>query len=543
MSPTTPVSSTDSRPQDSTEEANQDRPKGSQPPPATPDPAVEVFAIHGAEPEVQAYAMAKYSRSALSMKESLREISSQKAEKFLNTFYFQYGHRSIADLAHIVLAVERLSILAAIALADEQRWDGQERSTRYQDFRKGGYFTPKFSDDASRTLYRETVDFLFAEYEALSERMFQHLMSRTPRPDEMKQDAYERTLRARAFDISRYLLPLATNTSLGEIVNARTLETQVSHLLSQPHAEVRRLGELLKKAALEPAYNVNHDSQRELVEKIREVNAELGERAARELLKEVRVAPTLVKYADANVYEMETRRELRQAAAEFMNGAAIAQAGLVELLDDDPVEVELAATLLYEHCHYPYRQIQEAVEAAGDARRREIIDLGLRHRGKHDELLRAYSAGQRFRFDILMDIGGFRDMHRHRRCTQIIQDFTAAHGYEAPEELDAAGLSSRYLATMQRARNAVEKLAQGQEAEAAASAQYAIPLAFRKRTLFKMDFAEAVYISELRTTPAGHTSYRRVAYAMYEAVARKHPALAGYFRVHDVHAPVDLLKR
>src|ERR1051326_6227065 len=104
----------------------------------------EVFALHGAEPEVQAYAMAKYSRSALSMKESLREISSQKAEKFLNTFYFQYGHRSMADLAHIALAVERLSILAAIALVDEQRWDGQERSTRYQDFKRSGYYRPDF---------------------------------------------------------------------------------------------------------------------------------------------------------------------------------------------------------------------------------------------------------------------------------------------------------------------------------------------------------------------------------------------------------------
>ena len=71
----------------------------------------------------------------------------------------------------------------------------------------------------------------------------------TPKPAEMKQDAYERTLRARAFDISRYLLPLATNTSLGEIVNARTLETQVAHLLSHTHREVRELGELLKKAA------------------------------------------------------------------------------------------------------------------------------------------------------------------------------------------------------------------------------------------------------------------------------------------------------
>jgi thymidylate synthase ThyX len=110
-------------------------------------PSVEVYAVYGVEPEIQAYAMAKYSRSALSMKESLREISQQKAEKFLNTFYFQYGHRSIADLAHIALAIERLSILAAIAAADEQRWDGQERSTRYQDFKKSGYYVPEFGED------------------------------------------------------------------------------------------------------------------------------------------------------------------------------------------------------------------------------------------------------------------------------------------------------------------------------------------------------------------------------------------------------------
>src|ERR1700724_2275937 len=127
-------------------------------------PSVEVYAVYGVEPEIQAYAMAKYSRSALSMKESLREISTQKAEKFLNTFYFQYGHRSIADLAHIALAIERLSILAAIELVDEQRWDGQERSTRYQDFRKSGYYTTAFgSDEEAHTLYRETVGFLFAE--------------------------------------------------------------------------------------------------------------------------------------------------------------------------------------------------------------------------------------------------------------------------------------------------------------------------------------------------------------------------------------------
>jgi thymidylate synthase ThyX len=507
-------------------------------------PVVEVYAVYGAEPEIQAYAMAKYSRSALSMKESLKEITQQKAEKFLNTFYFQYGHRSIADLAHIALAIERLSILAAIAIADEQRWDGQERSTRYQDFKKSGYHTPDFgADDQARSLYRETIEGLFAEYESLSQRMFEYLTGITPRPAEMKQDAYERTLRARAFDISRYLLPLATNTSLGEIVNARTLESQVAHLLAHTHKEVRYLGELLKRAATSPAYNVNQESLRELVEQIRAVSPELAARAEQELLREVRVAPTLVKYADPNVYELQTRAELRKAASELMGNAPVTPAKMVDLLDEEPLEVELATTLLYEHCHYPYRQVREAVGAAGENIRREIIDLGLRHRGKHDEMLRAFCAGQKFRFDILMDVGGFRDMHRHRRCVQIGQDFTTKHGYDTPEELEPAGAQKNYNAAMRRAAGAVEQLAVRGGVEAQENSQYAIPLAFRKRTLFKMDFAEVVYISELRSGPAGHISYRKVAWAMYEAVAQKYPALAKFFRVTDVREPVDLLKR
>jgi thymidylate synthase ThyX len=520
-----------------------DKPAESANPEPAATPSVEVYAVYGVEPEIQAYAMAKYSRSALSMRESLREISQQKAEKFLNTFYFQYGHRSIADLAHIALAIERLSILAAVAVADEQRWDGQERSTRYQDFKKSGYYTPDFGEPRAKQLYRETVDSLFTEYESLSESMFHHLASITPKPAEMKQEAYDRTLRARAFDISRYLLPLAANTSLGEIVNARTLENQVSHLLAHTHKEVRRLGELLKQAAISPAYNVNQESLKELVEKIRTASPELAARAEQELLREVRVAPTLVKYADPNQYEIETRRTMRQIASELMGDLPIADAPTVDLLEEEPLEVELASTLIYEHSHYSYRQIRQAVQAAGEAIRREIIDLGLRHRGRHDEMLRAFCAGQQFRFDILMDIGGFRDMHRHRRCIQIGQEFTTNHGYDAPEELQAAGVRQNYDAVMQRTAAAVEQLASQGGAEAQESSQYAIPLGFRKRTLFKMDFAEVVYISELRTGPAGHFSYRNVAYAMYEAVAKKYPALAKYLRVHEVREPVDLLKR
>ena len=124
----------------------------------------DVYAVHGADPEVLAYAMAKYSRSALTLRESLAEISAQRAEQFLNTFYFQYGHRSIADLAHVAFAVERLSLLAAAVLVDEPRWDGQERSTRYQNFRKSGYYTPQFESPQDTVEYTATVDALFLGY-------------------------------------------------------------------------------------------------------------------------------------------------------------------------------------------------------------------------------------------------------------------------------------------------------------------------------------------------------------------------------------------
>jgi thymidylate synthase ThyX len=514
----------------------------------------EVFAVHGADPEVLAYAMAKYSRSALSMRESLAEISAQRAEQFLNTFYFQYGHRSIADLAHIAFAVERLSLLAAIVLVDEQRWDGQERSTRYQNFLKSGWYLPDFAGHATEAeLYTRTIDSLFEAYERTSAAVHDLLLRRIPRPESMKPEAFERTLKARAFDVARYLLPLATNTSLGQIVNARTLETQVSRLLSHPVAEVRDLGAKLREAATGPAWNVNARAAAALQEKLAARDPELAAEAEALLTREVRTAPTLVKYAQPNEYLTQTRIELEQAASALLAGVPIAETPLVDLVErTETLEVELAATLIYWGSDYPFRQVRDIVAGLPEARIHEIIEVGLRHRGNHDEALRAFHAGAALRFDILMDIGGFRDMHRHRRCVQIQQGFTARHGYESPgpadlpegnDILEEAGVLADYRSAIERAHAASAQIAAGAAPEARQSALYLLPLATRVRCLFKMDFAEAQYISELRSAPAGHFSYRRVAWEMFRALERRHPALARHIRVTDFTEPIDLLKR
>ena len=567
-------------------------------PDANPN-TTEVYAIHGADPEVLAYAMAKYSRSALTLRESLKEISAQRAEQFLNTFYFQYGHRSIADLAHVAFAVERLSLLAAIALVDEPRWDGQERSTRYQDFRKSGFYTPAFARAEETALYRDTAQALFDGYQAVGAGMLDELKQCTPRPTAMDPGAYERTLKARAFDMARYLLPLGTNTSLGQISNARTLEGQISRLLGSDYAEVRELGEKLREAAAGVAWSPGTAAAEALVHRAAAVDAGVGEDLREHLLRDVHVSPTLVKYTAPSEFARESRNALTEAVDALMGNSAIepmpAEAPNVELIEGHAgerlsLEIDLATSLLYTCTHFRYAQIREAVAALPEARVLELVRLGTAHRGRHDELPRAYAAAGGLRFDILMDVGGFRDMHRHRRCTQLLQGYTTLHGFDVPDfpgqpAVSESRVAGVYAAAIERAQAAHARL-RGETASSEPAldaystapvpvpqfaqgglqmqwgtplpdttakrhgappqghaADYLLPLATRCRSMFSMDFAQAVYITELRSTPAGHWSYRNVAWQMFQAVARQHPGLASHFRVADPRTPIDLLQR
>src|SRR5215831_8630260 len=155
-----------------------------------------VYAVWGVPPETQAYAMAKYSRSSQGMLESIAELSEQRAAQFLETFYFQYGHRSIADLAHLAIALEHVSILAAIAIVHEQVWDGQERSTRYQNFSRTRYHVPD-SVVGSRleARYQAECDALFAAYGELGRGLTDCLKRVVARPERLDEGSYTRTLR------------------------------------------------------------------------------------------------------------------------------------------------------------------------------------------------------------------------------------------------------------------------------------------------------------------------------------------------------------
>jgi thymidylate synthase ThyX len=492
-----------------------------------------VYSVVGVPPEIQAYALAKYSRSSQGMLESIQELNAQRAEQFLNTFYFQYGHRSIADLAHLVFGLEQISILAAMAVVDEPVWDGQERSTRYQPFRKTGWHLPaEVASTSAEGTFRRTAEALFSAYQHLSAALLDHLLDAVPRPEDMPDGTYRRTLRARAFDVARSLLPLATHTSVGQIVSARVLEGQIARLLGSPYAELRAVGAELKTACqVAPETPLTDEPQPP-------------------------AAPTLVKYAEASEYASHLQHQLAQAVGELL--AKLGEpdrSATVELAEPiaDPLR-EIVATLLFRHdeAGHSFRQIQSLVAEMSSAEVEEVFGLSLANRGPHDDVPRDHRAGYGLIFDVLVDLGSFRDLHRHRRCVQVQQPLSWHHAFERPEEVFSAGLGTQAaLAALEAGLGDmyVDALLKAEQAadvvrEVAPRADdYLLPLAFRTRCLFKMDWAEAAYIVEQRTQPQGHFSYRRVAWGMYTALRERHPRLAEPIRAVDPNGPLDLLRR
>ena len=359
-------------------------------------------------PEKCAYALARYSRSPDSIKQSLDWVRTHDSRKFLESFYFQYGHQSIADLGHVVLCYEGISELAATEVEDEQLWDGQARSSRYQDFSRCGIVTPPEFDAAQAASYQTAANKLLAAYGKVHAAVFEHLTGKLPRPEAMKPAAYERNLRARAFDVARYLLFWGVPTGVGQITSIRTLERQIRRLKASEYAELRDLGdEVARACAAEPACVWDENVPREPL------------------------APTLAQFVDTDEYLLRSRQDLRLWAQQNLPKPQNHSVDDVELIRPANTMADIAATLLYPVTDRPYRELYEIAEGWSANQRLEVIEVALGSRADSDEMLRGFR-GAPYVYDIIMDIGAYRDLHRHRRCHQFRQAYTGRLGYATP---------------------------------------------------------------------------------------------------------------
>jgi thymidylate synthase ThyX len=440
-------------------------------------------------PEKCAYALARYSRSPDSIAQSLEWVRTHNTQSFLESYYFQYGHASIADLGHTVLCFEGISELAATEIEDETLWDGQAKSSRYQDFSRSGFITPPDLNEEDSVSYRAAGEALLRGYADVHARVRESLRETLPRPEAMKPDAYERNIAARAFDVARYLLFFGVPTNVGQVTSIRTLEKQIRRLRASEYEELRSLGcEIAASCAAEPDC--------------------IWEGGSREPL-----APTLARHAEPDGHAATARADLKLWAAQNLPARPAAESPRVDLIRPSDSLAEIAATLLYPVVDWSFRALLETMEQWSLERRAEVIDVALKSRGRRDDLLREFRGGQ-YCFDMVIDIGAYRDMHRHRRCQQFRQAYSGDLGYDIPD----AAPRDIFIPPMEAAFASLHALP-------APAAHYLLPFGARSRFLFKMDFAEAEYISRVRSGVKGHFSYRQIAWDMKLRIEEQEPAL------------------
>ncbi|MFA6587505.1 MAG: FAD-dependent thymidylate synthase [Patescibacteria group bacterium] len=517
----------------------------------------EIFAITGLAPEVLAVGMAKYSRSQASIKETIAELTEEKSAEFHEKWVLGYGDASVADMAVVALACENVSILASKAIEDHRLASYQEKSTRYVSFERQAlpdgtklprrYYRPvPIMSSVHTGLYEDTCEKMFDAYNDLTDLMQEFYKNKYPLIADMTEKGYTAKLKARSLDIARYVLPASTLTNLGWITSARSLRRAIFKMKQNDLDEIRQIAHEVEEAATEPAHNPQALKVDEFLKegeqnpdpKIQELMAKI--RASINL--QVKGAPTLIKYTDPTPYNREARHRMQELAIKYLGDLhVLADEARVKFHPSQNLEIDLATTLLYEVTHFSFGQIREVIESLSPAERQEIIEAATTDRGDHDVVGRAFEAGGLI-FDTLMDFGAFRDLQRHRICTQIHQPLTLEHGFESPPMpmgLEEAGGLDIFETICQQVAASYRILS----ADFPQEASYILPLATKKRTLFFMNPRELTHMVELRSRSGGHLSYRYIVEEMYNQVKAIYPNLAKHIRISEIDFAKDFYKR
>ena len=470
---------------------------------------------------------------------SLDACSTGRAEQLYDRVLGEFGDDSVAHLGSVHVACEQVSQLL-VKVIERPRVGAAylEKSTRYVPFtalRPDGtrlyYRDPAILASPAGDEYVRTLDGMFAAYDHLVPLLTDHfgrLLSKDGVPD----GAWKATVRAKALDAVRGLLPAATLTNVGAHGTGQMMEGLMARMAASP---------------------------------LPEVSAYRGM-----MLPELRkVIPDFLKRVDVpdrggawSVYLEETRRALADLVESSGYTSQFVPKGLLDRISElcgSPLvdgavrlvewdrygEERIAAAILYPHSDLPLSVLRGLMANPGPPNReghhnflRDVIIAGAGHRSnRRHRPGRGFEAAQ-YTFDVVGDYGVFRDLQRHRLCTTEWQQLTPGHGYDVPEAVDEAGGGPLYREQMARSAALWERL-RATPGLVPEQAQYAVALGYKVRFLLSANAREMTHIIELRTQPGGHPAYRSICQAMYRLIACVHPTVAEVMRFADLSGAPD----
>jgi thymidylate synthase ThyX len=427
--------------------------------------------------------------------ERTAQAGSDRADRLYVRVFLEFGDDSVAQLGGAHLACEWVSNVLTKVLQRGRLAAYLEQSTRYIAYDRplpgGGYRF--YRDERLGPEYAAAMDSLFRDYSTGLQTVLTWAAERWPRGEEPER-AWRSSIRAKALDLMRGLLPASTLSHVGIFASGQAYEQLLLRLFASPLPEAREFGAMI----------LNELQQ---------------------------VIPSFVSRVDRPdrggewiVYLRERREATERAVARLgLDRREPADVPSVELVHVDGTEADLLAASLFESSGASQDAIRARVDALDPIERAELIgELAGERANRRHRPGRGWEA-IRYRFEIVSDYGGFRDLQRHRMLTCQWQRLGPELGAGVPEEVDEAGAGDAYRRGLEASRAEFGRLEAAGLAEAA---PYALCLGYRIRYVLDLNAREAMHLCELRSGREGHPTYRAVAQAMHERIAGAHPAVA-----------------
>lgn len=435
-------------------------------------------------------------------------VAIKRAQNFYDRILDGYGDDSIGELGGAHLALENISMIASKALEDSRIGGSPlEKSTRYIYFdqKVNGeyqfYREPILMTSAYRQVYVDTCNMLFDTYSNLIPLLTSVMEDKNPRGENVSKAAYTAALRAKVLDCLRGLLPAGTLTNMGIYGNGRFFDGLLRKLYCNNLAELQ----------------------------------DIGKRSYEELSK---VIPSFVRRAEPSHchclsdvgYRENMEKQLREVFARQLDLPECFKIPGVRLVSFDADAVKkVAAALLFPYGNHSLLELQRYCEGLSDEEIAGVLDAACFEReNRRHKSPRALEHAQ-FTFEIIADFGIYRDLQRHRILTQERQLLSCDYGYYCPPDLEGTDMMQEYCRAMDRAKEAFDTIAD----EFPEEAQYIVPMAYNIRWYFNVNLRALQWICELRSSAAGHSSYRYVAQEMAKEVFDCTPEFKRFFKFVD----------
>ena len=453
-------------------------------------------------------------------------VGSKRARDFFARWLAAYGDDSIAQMAGAHIFFENISNVATKILEDFRiGFAPLEKSTRYVlfDQKVGGrylfFLEPDLVKSKFKGEYIRLMNMLFRRYTDSVEPLSKYLRKIFPQEKDQSERAYRETIKAKTCDVLRPYLPAATLTNVGFFGVGQAFEYVLTKCYAHPLEEIR----MLSKAA-----------QKELE----------------------KVIPSLVNRASSprgkiyQRYVASTEKTLEKLSRKFLCSTtpgveealhprgAVMKPGVDLVEYDQDAEDRIVASLLYKYAQVSYKQVKEAVSKLTPQQKSQIIQKAIEGRQVRQHKLVRACENTYYKFDIVANLGIYRDIHRHRILTQERQRFTTELGFDVPPDLIKAKLDKPYRDAAERIDRFHKKIRKQYPDQS----QYVVMLCNRIRWYQWENLREVCWETELRTGPQGHPDYRKIEQEKVKLVQSVHPALAMALKFVDFKQ-YDLARR